>query len=105
MLNEIESGQGKNKKGEAAPHSKRKAAKDAGLSERQQKTAQRVAKIPEAEFEAAVESENPPTITALAEAGKEKPRRSGANYGGSESGGSGRTDLERLQRMVVHNGP
>lgn len=49
------------------------AAESAGLSERQRKTALRVANVPAEEFEAAVESENPPTITALAEAGK-KPR-------------------------------
>jgi hypothetical protein len=46
----------------------------AGLSDRQTKTALRVAKIPEAEFEEAIESENPPTVTELAERGtKRKP--------------------------------
>ncbi|WP_341675221.1 hypothetical protein [Niveibacterium sp. SC-1] len=35
------------------------AAKDAGLSKRQKDTALRLAAIPSAEFEAAVESENP----------------------------------------------
>lgn len=49
------------------------AARDAGLSERQQVTATRVANVPADEFEAAVESDNPPTITELAEAGK-KPK-------------------------------
>ena len=42
-------------------------AKDAGLSERQKVTALRVASVPQPEFEAAVESENPPTVTQLAE--------------------------------------
>lgn len=46
------------------------AAKNAGMSERQQITAIRVAKIPEKEFEELVESEKPPTVTALAERGK-----------------------------------
>jgi hypothetical protein len=46
------------------------AATDAGLSERQRKTALRVASVPEAEFLAQVESDDPPTITALAEQGK-----------------------------------
>ncbi len=42
----------------------------AGMSERQRKDALRVANIPEADFEKVVESEKPPTITQLSEAGK-----------------------------------
>ena len=42
------------------------AAGDAGLSERQRKTALRVASIPEDQFEAAVESASPPTLSAMA---------------------------------------
>jgi hypothetical protein len=50
------------------------AAERAGLSRDQAKRALRVAKIPEAEFEEAIESENPPTVTELAERGtKRKP--------------------------------
>jgi len=45
------------------------AATEAGLSERQRKTALRVASIPEDDFIAAVESANPPTVTALAKQG------------------------------------
>ena len=45
------------------------AADDAGLSERQRKTALRVANVPRDEFEAAVESEFPPTVTELAARG------------------------------------
>lgn len=45
------------------------AATDAGLSERQRRTALRVAAVPADEFEAAVESATPPTITQLANAG------------------------------------
>lgn len=44
-------------------------ATEAGLSERQRKTALRVASIPEDAFIAAVESANPPTVTALAKQG------------------------------------
>jgi hypothetical protein len=44
-------------------------AEEAGLSERQRKTALRVAAIPEEEFEAAIESDNPLTLTQLAEIG------------------------------------
>jgi len=50
--------------------SQKQAARDAGLSERQQVTAVRVANIPAEQFETAVESEQPPTVTALAEQGK-----------------------------------
>jgi hypothetical protein len=44
-------------------------ARNAGLTEYQATTALRVASIPEAEFNAQVESDNPPTVTALAEQG------------------------------------
>ena len=50
--------------------SRSRAARDAGLSERQRKDALRVASIPRKDFEAAVDSESPPTITELSEAGK-----------------------------------
>ena len=49
------------------------AAEDAGLSEHQRKTALRVASIDPAVRDALIESDNPPTITELAEMGK-KPR-------------------------------
>lgn len=42
------------------------AARDAGLSEHQRKTAQRIASIPEPDFETAIESPQPPSITELA---------------------------------------
>lgn len=58
------------------PSSRSKAANDAGLSERQRKTALRVANIPEEDFEQAVESDYPPSVTALAEAGKKYTRQS-----------------------------
>ncbi len=53
--------------------SQRQAAAAAGMSERQQVTAVRVANVPDEEFEAAVESDSPPTITKLADMGR-KPR-------------------------------
>jgi hypothetical protein len=46
------------------------AAKQAGLSERQRVTALRVASVDSASFEAATESEDPPTVTELAELGR-----------------------------------
>lgn len=51
--------------------SQREAADQAGMSERQVKTAVRVANIPEPAFEAAVESDEPPTVTKLADMGKQ----------------------------------
>jgi len=53
-----------------APPSRSQAARDAGLSRDQKRDALRVARIPRDEFEAAVESDNPPTVTALAAQGK-----------------------------------
>lgn len=55
--------------GTVPPVTRTQIATDAGLSERQRKTALRIANVPEAEFEARVESANPPTITELARLG------------------------------------
>jgi hypothetical protein len=46
------------------------AARDAGLSDRQRVTAIRVNNVPRNQFETMVESDNPPTVTKLAELGK-----------------------------------
>src|SRR5580698_250274 len=46
------------------------AAREAGLSEHQKKTALRVAAIPEKEFNRQVESARPPTVTRLADQGR-----------------------------------
>ena len=56
--------------GAAGRLTRTQAARSAGLSERQQTTAVRVANIPEPEFTAAVDSDAPPTVTALADRGK-----------------------------------
>lgn len=50
--------------------SQRDAAAEAGMSEHQQLQAVRVANVPEIVFVAAVESDDPPTVTQLAEQGK-----------------------------------
>lgn len=52
--------------------SQRQAAAEAGLSRDQQVTAVRVANIPAEAFERAVESEKPPTVTALADMGRQR---------------------------------
>lgn len=54
--------------------SQRKAAEKAGLSKDQQKQAVRVARIPDDEFNKAVESDNPPSVTDLDEMGKASSR-------------------------------
>ena len=50
--------------------SQREIAADAGMSERQQKTAVRIANVPQDTFERMVEGPAPPTKTALADMGK-----------------------------------
>jgi hypothetical protein len=51
---------------------RKSAADKAGLSKRQKDTAIRVANVPQEEFEAQLESDSPPTVTALAEQGTHK---------------------------------
>lgn len=74
LLKQIErpeqGGRPKKNGGDAAPVSRAAAAKAAGLSRDQRRDALRVASIPKAKFEAAVESSKPPTVTELSEAGK-----------------------------------
>jgi hypothetical protein len=72
LLKEIKPAKGgdRKSKGGCPPVDSRKAAaKKAGMSEHQTKQAIRVAGIPEEDFEAAVESDTPPTVTELAERG------------------------------------
>ena len=80
LLREFKPGKGgrpkKNGKpgGELPLVSRAQAARDAGMSRDQKRTALRVASIPDDEFEEAVESDNPPTVTELAKRGtKSKP--------------------------------
>ena len=54
----------------AGPITRTSAAKDAGLSTRQKKTALRVANVQGEEFEQAIESDDPPTVSQLGERGK-----------------------------------
>ncbi len=54
--------------------SREQVATEAGLSERQRKTALRVAAVPQEQFEAQVEGESPPTVTQLDEQGKQQQR-------------------------------
>jgi hypothetical protein len=54
------------------PSSRTAAAEQAGLSTCQRKTALRIASVPASEFEAAIESEKPPTVTQMAAMGTVK---------------------------------
>jgi hypothetical protein len=73
LLKEVEpqSGGDRRSTGRDRPVGREQAATDAGLSERQRKTALRIANVPRDEFETAIESDDPPTVTALAERGKQ----------------------------------
>lgn len=83
LLQEIESARGKQKRMPdgtisrgATTNGRIAAAREAGLSRDQAVTALRVANVPKDEFEEAVESDNPPTVTELARRGtvsKPKP--------------------------------
>lgn len=63
-------GQSAGQAGADPPVTRTQAGADAGLSDRQRKTALRLAAIPEPEFDRQVESSAPPTVTRLAEQGK-----------------------------------
>lgn len=59
--------------GEGAPTvSRKQVATDAGMSDHQRTQALRVASVPEEHFDQAVESDDPPTVTKLAERGTKK---------------------------------
>jgi hypothetical protein len=75
LLKAIENGQGARTDkqlhtGADTKLSRSQIAREAGLSKRQKDTALQVASVPTEEFEAAVESDAPPTVTELAERGK-----------------------------------
>lgn len=62
---------------------RKQAATNAGMSERQQKTALRIANVPEREFEEQVESPKPATLSQLASQGV-KPRQPLVDLGGRD---------------------
>lgn len=70
LLKQIEPSKGGQPTHDGNGISRTKAAAEAGLSERQKVTALRVASVPADDFERQVESESPPTVTAIAEQGK-----------------------------------
>lgn len=76
LLKQIPSGQGertdKLHDADDMKLTRTQAATQAGISERQKVTALRIANIPDPEFDALIESDTPPTITKLAELGKQE---------------------------------
>ena len=73
LLNAIAPSKGANQNirdGDDPKVTRKNAAQDAGMSERQQKQAQRVANVPENAFSEQLNGEKPPTISALANQGK-----------------------------------
>jgi hypothetical protein len=90
-------------------YSRNAAAAAAGVSPRQQKTMLRVAAVPAAEFERQVESERPPTVTALAQQGARRQATRSANKQSGKGRGSvfieepdeeASTDQSRWQRSA-----
>jgi len=80
LLKQIEPATGKNNQyskvkgdADASFHSRSGAAREVGMSERQQVTAVPVANVPAEEFERQVESAKPPTISQLAQQGIKRP--------------------------------
>lgn len=75
LLKEIDSARGAHRKSGDAPTSsgRMEAAREAGMSKDQAITAIRVNNVPREQFERLVESDNPPTVTTLAEIGTKKP--------------------------------
>lgn len=73
LLKEIEPSKGGYHKNYArdgadpSTQTRKQAARDAGISERQQKQALKLADVPEQEFEKAIEQERPATITSMVE--------------------------------------
>lgn len=80
LLKEIEKGHGQNQNNSGDAPTKvltrKEAATQAGLSKDQAVQSIRVANVPESDFESQVECDNPPTITALAEQGKQSRQTS-----------------------------
>ena len=75
LLKQIEPQQGQRSDlGTPQSISRKQAATDAGMSERQQKTALRIANVPESDFHKQIESPKPPTLSQLASQGA-KPRK------------------------------
>lgn len=81
------------------------AATRAGLSERQRVTAMRVGMIPRKDFEELVESDNPPTVTELADMGKRKKVAEESERPGFAKATRAIGDLRRFAEFCNENDP
>ncbi len=106
LLKQVEPAQGA-RTDLGSPPTRSQAATEAGLSERQRKTALRVATIPEPEFTAAVDSADPPTITRLAEQGKKSRLVDLGNIPPADYARAteARATLRRFAEFCEHNEP
>lgn len=77
------------------PSLRDQAATAAGLSEHQRKTALRVNSVPREQFEQLIESDNPPTVTQLAELGTKHQEPDTSHLEGCDPG-----DFERATRLI-----
>lgn len=66
------------------PVGRAEAARDAGMSDHQRKQALRVAAVPQPDFDYAVESQEPATVTKLAEMGTQAKPRPAVDLGGRD---------------------
>jgi hypothetical protein len=62
---------------DSVPSSRKALAETSGISPRQMKTMLRVASVPEDDFEAAVESDDPPTVTNFSSIQRTSPKLRG----------------------------
>lgn len=112
LLKQIEPATGKNNQyaqvksdGGDTFQSRQEAAEQAGMSKRQQVTAIRVANVPEQDFERQVESENPPTVTKLAQQGTKPAPKPVVDLKGRDPGEFNRSlhfvaEFEDYQRAI-----
>jgi hypothetical protein len=72
LLMQVKAAKGRRIGGGGSPNSRKAAAAAAGLSPDQAKTIVRIGAVPKDEREALIESDDPPTITALADLGTKR---------------------------------
>lgn len=105
------SGQGaKNQHGElrGGAVTRQEAATEAGLSERQKVTALRLASVPAPEFEALAESDSPPTVTQLADLGRQprlQPRSQSGAHPDTVKAARARKMFWTIREFCQENGP
>jgi hypothetical protein len=110
LLKEVPSGQGsRNQHGQLRDGAvtRQEAARDAGLSERQKVTALRLAALPAPKFDSLLECESPPTVTQLAELGRQTRSAEQPKPGstGDDRVARARELFKRFQEFCKQNKP